>query len=221
MTIVVPVPIPPAGLPLPDPGDRATFSARKLEQLRWANNEYSTGSKALADASYSNALDSQASATAAATSAADASNSAANLSAIVNFKGLWSTLTGALNKPASVFHNGAYWALLNTLADVTASQPGVSADWQVCGGAWPILPTSTDTIAEPWKTYLITGACTLTAPAISGNGKQFGIVVLPGVSGAIFAPAGADKTRGVSGTQTIDAPFSAILTDSGATHGWV
>jgi len=147
--------------------------------------------------------------------------SEANTAALANFKGNWSALTGALAKPASVFHNGAFWALLNNLADVTASTPGVSADWQVCGGAWPIVPISTNTTAVPWRTYMFTAACTLTAPAISGNGKQFGIVVLPGVTGAIFAPAGADKTRGASGSQPIDAPFTATLTDSGATFGWM
>ena len=147
--------------------------------------------------------------------------SEANTAAFANFKGAWSALTGALAKPASVFHNGAFWALLNNLADVTASQPGVTSDWQVCGGAWPIVPISTNTTAVPWRTYVFTAACTLTAPAISGNGKQLGIVVLPGVSGAIFAPAGADKTRGASGSQPIDAPFTATLTDSGATYGWI
>ncbi len=46
-----------------------------------------------------------------------------------NFKGYWNTLTGALNKPASVIHSGKFWILLNNLANVTTSQPGVSADW--------------------------------------------------------------------------------------------
>jgi hypothetical protein len=64
MTIVAPVAITSALLPLPDPADRSSFSARKLEQLRWANNEYSTGAKALADATYSNALNAQADAVA-------------------------------------------------------------------------------------------------------------------------------------------------------------
>lgn len=46
-----------------------------------------------------------------------------------NFKGNWTSLSGALNKPASVRHSSKYWVLLNDLADVTTSQPGVSADW--------------------------------------------------------------------------------------------
>ena len=222
MTITAPIPIPPAGLPLPNPADRATFSARKLEQLRWANNEYATGSKALADASYSNALDSQASATGAAASASSAATAALNSAAAANFKGNWSSLTGALNKPASVQHNGALWALLNNLGNVTASQPGVSADWVVVGGAFPVLPISTNTTAAPGKTYLITEACTLTLPAISGNGKQVSIVVLDGVSGVVVAPAATNKIRGVAGNMTVDStPFSETLTDTGATYGWI
>lgn len=46
-----------------------------------------------------------------------------------NFKGNWSSLTGALNKPASVAHSSKIWLLLNNLANVTTSTPGVSADW--------------------------------------------------------------------------------------------
>lgn len=222
MTTVVPVAITPAGLPLPDLSDRATFSTRKLEQLRWANNEYSTGAKALADAGYANALDAKANADAVAANAATVAANTANVAALANFKGTWASQSGALNKPASVSHNGAFWALLNNLADVTTSQPGVTADWVVVGGAFPIIPINTNTTAAPWTTYLIYGACTLTLPAIAGSGQQVGVIVLAGVSGAIVAPAGADKIRAVAGNMTVDsAPFDKILTDKGATYGWV
>jgi len=221
MTRPTPVSVPSPALPLADPADRATFSARKLEHLRWERNDLAPGVEDLAQVAKDNADDAYASSGIAAASAVSAAGSEANTAALANFKGNWSALTGALAKPASVFHNGAFWALLNNLADVTASQPGVSADWQVCGGAWPIIRINSNTTAQPWRTYVFYGACTLTAPAISGNGKQFGVVVLPGVTGAVFAPAGSDKTRGASGSQTIDAPFSATLTDNGATDGWV
>lgn len=49
--------------------------------------------------------------------------------ASANFVGLWLSLTGALNKPATVSHNGKNWALANNLSDVTLSEPGVAADW--------------------------------------------------------------------------------------------
>ena len=221
MTITVPVAIADPALPLADPADRATFTARKLEHLRWEKEVLSPGALALGTASYNNALDAQGSATAADASKTAAAASEANVAALANFKGAWSALTGALNKPASVFHNGAFWTLLNNLADVTTSQPGVTADWQVCGGAFPIVPINSNTTAVAWKTYLIYGNCTLTLPAIAGNGKQVGVIVLAGVTAAIVAPAGSDKIRNVAGNMAVDStPFDKILTDTGATYGW-
>jgi hypothetical protein len=176
---------------------------------------------AVASNVYANAVEAAASAVTAAAAAVTASAADANVAAMANFKGNWSALTGALAKPASVFHNGAFWALLNNLADVTTSQPGVSADWQVCGGAWPIVPINSTTTAQAWRTYLITGACSLTLPAISGNGQQVKVIVLPGVTGAVVQPAGSDKVRGTAGAMTVDGPFDQILSDSGATYGWV
>lgn len=73
MTITAPVAIPAASLPLPDPADRATFSARKLEQLRWANVNLAPGANALGAAAYDNALDASASAAAAQAAAGVAS----------------------------------------------------------------------------------------------------------------------------------------------------
>lgn len=47
-----------------------------------------------------------------------------------NFKGVWSSLTGSLVKPATVFNAGSYWILLENLVDVTASEPASSnSDW--------------------------------------------------------------------------------------------
>lgn len=58
---------------------------------------------------------------AAAVAAAQAANS--------SFKGAWTTLSGALAKPATVFHSRAYWVLLEATGDVAANEPGVSAAW--------------------------------------------------------------------------------------------
>lgn len=221
MTITVPVAVTPPSLPLPDPGDRATFTARKLSILDWEVNQLAPDTLALANASYDNALDAQSSATSALTSKNAAATSEANAAATANIKGTWASQTGAIAKPAAVSHNGAIWALLNNLADVTTSQPGVTGDWAWVSGAFQTQRININTTAVPNVRYVIYGACTLTAPAITGNRKQFGIEVLPGVTGAIFAPAGSDKTRGALGSQPIDAPFSATLTDSGATDGWI
>lgn len=219
MSQTAPTPITALGTP-PSTSDPANFDTRGdalLTQLPTTVTEMN----ALGTVTYNNAVDCYNNATAAAASQTAAAASEANTAAMANFKGAWSSLTGALAKPASVFHNGAFWALLTNLVDVTASQPGVSADWQVCGGAWPIVPISTNTTAVPWRTYLVTAACTLTLPAISGNGQQVKVIVLPGVTGASVAPAGSDKVRGTAGTVTVDGPFDQILSDSGATYGWV
>lgn len=68
-------------------------------------------------------------ATSAAVSASSASNSADIAQSNANFKGNWVDLVGALNVPASVFHVGTFWQLLNDLGDVTASEPGITLDW--------------------------------------------------------------------------------------------
>ena len=51
--------------------------------------------------------------------------------AIANFAGVWVALSGSLTKPATVYHNGFFYELLNNLANVAASEPGVTADWIV------------------------------------------------------------------------------------------
>lgn len=214
-----PNPIPALGTP-PSADDVSNFDAR-ADDLLGDLPGVVTAMNAAGTVTFNNATEAFNSALDAASAAASAAAANANVAALSSFKGNWSAQAGAMAKPASVFHNGAFWMLLNDLANVAASQPGVTADWQVVGGAWPLQFINTNTTAQPWKTYVFTGACTLTAPAITGNGQQFGIDVLPGVVGAVFAPAGADKTRGASGSQPIDAPFKATLTDSGAAYGWV
>ena len=65
-----------------------------------------------------------------------ANSAAASLTAaqgVANYKGQWSTLSGALNTPASVWHQGRYWGLLSNLANVATAQPGVHASWAAVG----------------------------------------------------------------------------------------
>ncbi len=60
-----------------------------------------------------------------------AANSAATASGSANFKGNWSSLSGALSIPSSVQHSGSLWLLINNLADVTASEPSSgNSDWR-------------------------------------------------------------------------------------------
>lgn len=61
--------------------------------------------------------------------AQDAITYAEQAAATAGFAGLWSSLTGPLNVPASVYHADTFWVLLSNLADVTTAEPGVSAAW--------------------------------------------------------------------------------------------
>ena len=130
MAITAPTPI--AALPAaPDPNDRATFNARAYP---WAAAQavMVTETNAIAENVFNNATE-------AASLATTASSQVALASAAANYKGLWSSLSGALNMPASVSHNGNYWALNANLANVTTATPGVSGSWQAlnvgAGGA--------------------------------------------------------------------------------------
>lgn len=62
-----------------------------------------------------------------------------------NNKGNWSALTGVLNMPASVVHDSKVWALRSNLANVAASQPGVSADWM------DITPSESAYACSSWQ----------------------------------------------------------------------
>lgn len=138
MTIIVPVAIPAAGLPLPDPTDRATFSARKLEQIRWANNEYATYSYNLGVSAYSNAQDAQTSATTAAAQNAAAANSAA-LSAGYAGATLWiSGTTYALGLKVWSPSNGRVYRKITATAGGSVDPASNTTDWAVDSLAVPV-----------------------------------------------------------------------------------
>lgn len=139
----------------PSRDDPANFSTR-ADAFLGALPTFATEANALqtdVNTKQSTATTAANSATAAANTALDAASVA---SASANFKGLWGDLTGALNKPASVKHNGRFWLLLNNLADVTASEPGVSADWTASDNGTDITQKITvTTSAVVGVTYLI------------------------------------------------------------------
>lgn len=93
--------------------------------------------------------------------------------AAADYKGLWSSLSGALNKPATVFHSGGFWALNNNLANVTASAPSITnADWTfVSGTRWQ--PTQTDNFnAQPngfWHAQITTAKNAQLVAMVAGD----------------------------------------------------
>lgn len=115
MPAVNPTPIDPHTEELPDPSDRSTYGIRGRAMWLWETTKAIPGMILLAAQTYANALFAQ--------------EQAEMAAAIDNFAGAWSTLTGALAVPASVYHDDEYWVLLSNVADVTTEEPGVSAVW--------------------------------------------------------------------------------------------
>jgi len=111
--------------PAPSRTRPTTFST-EMDAFLGKLPAWTTEANALATGANANAV-------AAAQSAADAENAEASSVAAANFKGSWSALTGALNVPASVYHDELYWMLLSNLANVTAKEPGVDAEWAQIG----------------------------------------------------------------------------------------
>lgn len=116
------------------------------------------------------AIDADAGATASANSASAASQSKADAElardaaqATANFKGAWSSLSGALAVPAAVLHNGQIWSLLVNLTNVAASEPGVTTDWLAQGGL--DASKTTDFTAARNSRYWLGSSLIVTLPA--------------------------------------------------------
>lgn len=110
--------LPSAPLPI---DSTATFNSKAFALVA-ALNTFVTQANALGVAVDADAV-------AAAADALTAANASAAAVGAANYKGEWSTLTGALTIPASVSHNGGVWVLKANLVDVTAAVPGVSSQW--------------------------------------------------------------------------------------------
>ena len=135
-----------------------TFGSSMAAIVAWISGAVSNA--------WNNALAAFEAAAAAVAAAVSASTAASQAVAAANFKGVWPDMTGPLNKPACVKHNGRFWMLLNNLADVTTSQPGVSADWTALNVGQVSARISANTSAVAGVFYVATTAgITLTVPA--------------------------------------------------------
>jgi len=159
----------------------------------------------------------------AAASAATAATATAVALGAANFKGLWPSLAGALAKPACVKHNGHFWLLLNNLANVATSEPGVSADWTAMDqGVTPTQTITDDTVGVVGVRYLIDATgITLTLPTPVYKGDYTGWREVHGSVGATVR-FGTTKCRGRSpGDLYIDMPGMGVdLFFEDATRGY-
>jgi hypothetical protein len=111
--------------PLPDaplPTDStAVFNSKAFEFVA-ALDPFVTEANALA-------VDVNEGAASAAADATSAASAALAATGAANFKGEWSTLTGALAIPASVSYSNKIWILTASVSNVAAEVPGVSTKW--------------------------------------------------------------------------------------------
>lgn len=114
--------------PLPDPPSRtspSTFAA-KADAFLGALPAFATEANQLA----SDVNDDEVAAAASAAAALGYSNIALSSA---NFAGDWDDQAGAAAPPYAVWHAGNYWQLVNAVLDVSATEPGQTADWRVIG----------------------------------------------------------------------------------------
>ena len=163
--------LPPAPLPSDSPSE---FDAKAFALLA-AQQTLVGQMNGSASATMTNAdlAESSASAASAAAVAAVAAQDIALAGAA--FKGLWPALAGPLSKPASVKHNNRFWLLLNDLANVAASQPGVSADWTPLTAlqVTQTITSSTTAVAGVYYVASVAGV-TLTIPNTFQQGDFVG-----------------------------------------------
>lgn len=134
-----------------------------------------------------------------------------------NFRGLWSTLSGPLNKPASVKHNNRIWLLLNNLADVAASEPGVSGDWTSGDSGELLQIVNANTAVQAGPVYVAeTAGVTLTLPAVLQPGDV--IHIRNATAASIYVNCGAYTVKGKTPNNPLAVPalrsFSVIFTGS-------
>lgn len=100
---------------LPDPSDRATYGPRGRAVWDYEVNTLVPAiNETVADIEVSKS---------------QVDFNAGLASAMAAMKGNWSSLSGALNKPASVIHLDKTWVLLTNLANVATAEPGISPSW--------------------------------------------------------------------------------------------
>lgn len=196
----------------PSRDDPANFSAR-ADDFLGALPDFATEANQLATDVNNKAVEVNQDASDAANSAATALTAANTVLGATAFKGPWSTLTGALNVPAAVFHLGQYWILQQNLPNVAAVQPGTDlTKWvPLVAGAAPSVVITTDATAVPGIRYLMASTnITLTFPAVLQKGDYFGVIDLVGDRTCKINFNG-HKFRGrAAGVVTFNVPFSAI-----------
>lgn len=214
--------------PLPSNPSRSeplTFSD-KGDALLAAANTAITEANALEVNVNAKETSATASAAAAVVTLASCNAAKAVAQAASNFKGAWSSQSGAAVVPYSVSHLGKYWQLVSNLADVTTEVPGTDAEWMliVMGTVWNLISGATNAVVGNGYVCDTSGAAfTLTLPGSPVAGDYIEITDGAGTFATknLTIARNSLKIMGLSENLTINvnyAAFSLIYSDS--TNGW-
>jgi hypothetical protein len=156
--------------------------------------------------------------------AAEAARDAAQ--SISDYKGEWSSLTGSLPIPASVYHDGSYWLLINSLADVTLSEPSESnSDWSpVYSGRYDYDIYATNFTAQTGSQYIVEAASgdrTITMPASPSTNDWIEVKTYLSNEYYVYINPGSEKIESLAEIMKIDVDISFRLVYLNSSRGWV
>jgi biotin carboxyl carrier protein len=202
----LPTAIPNPSLPLPDPGDKLTFSARKLEDLRWSREVAVPGIIAAATVSYNNAVESNAAAAAATSNGtaqvvlatAQASAAAASAASALGAPGTnatstTSTLVGTGSKTITIQTGKAYSLGQSVIIARTSDPSGVRM-----GGAITAYNSGTGSLTV--NVSIAVGSGTFTDWTIS-----LGVIANSGILPPVAITSGGSLTATVNINYLMDA----------------
>ena len=160
--------------------DEATFNVTAenftTQMAPWGGDVKAVADSAKTNAEYSNerAVNANDSAETAAARLVDVQTAANGAFAAANYKGEWSTLTGALNVPATVTHLGRLWYLKLNLANVTTQAPALGSTYwgEVSRNDFTVYacPAGTTIAADRGMYRMSSGSSVLQLPASPFNG---------------------------------------------------
>lgn len=124
-------------------------------------------------------------------------------SASVNFLGFWEDQTGSAAKGVSVKHNNRIWRSVVAIANITLSEPGVSADWTTGDGGVVTQRVAVNTTMSAGVAYTGTASgIVMLAPAtlLPGDVLEF----MNATAQRSYADFNGHTVKG----QTPDSPMS-------------
>lgn len=219
MSFTNPPAAPPAAVPIPSrlTDSQTAFDAKTDTYLNWQAifRDWLSGLVTWCSTFIAEITATQVAIDSAATAAIGAADAALAAS---NFKGLWVDLAGPLNKPACVKHGGRFWLLLNNLANVAASEPGVSADWTSTDAGVLVQEITASTAMVPGVRYVVkTPGVTLSAPAVLLAGDRLSAVDASGGGFLVNWAAHTIKSVTPESPMRVPALRGFDVTNSGST----